>query len=103
MNRRRCTVSFLFLAALVFLAAQLSAQKKPPAKLVELNGATAAQLEQLPGIGPATAQAIIRFRERSGPFERVEDLLAIRGISKKRLERLRPYVVVVPPKRKKPR
>lgn len=101
MNSRRCTVPFLFFAALVFLAAKVSAQKKPPVKPVELNSATAAQLEQLPGIGPATARAIIRFRERSGPFERVEDLLAIRGISKKRLERLRPYVVVVPPKPRK--
>jgi len=51
----------------------------------------------LPGIGPTTAKAIVRFREKSGPFRRVEDLLAIRGITKRKLEKLRPYLTVVPP------
>lgn len=84
-----------FSVALIFFAAgRVFGQKKPPAKPLDLNTATEAQLEQLPGIGPSTAQEIIRFREKSGPFRRVEDLLAIRGISKKRLEKLRPYVTV---------
>jgi competence ComEA-like helix-hairpin-helix protein len=74
----------------------LGAQKKPPAEPVDLNSASLDQLEQLPGIGPSTAKAIVQFREKSGPFERVEDMLAIHGISKKRLEKLRPYVVVRP-------
>jgi len=73
------------------------AQKKPPATPLDLNSATISQLEKLPGVGPTTAKAIIDFRTRSGPFQRVEDLLAIRGISKGRLEKLRPYVTVNPP------
>jgi competence protein ComEA len=52
----------------------------------------------VPGIGPSTAKAIINFREKSGPFRRVEDILAIRGISKQALERTRPYLSVNPPK-----
>ncbi len=71
-------------------------KKQPPAKPINLNQATVEQLQQLPGIGPATAKAIVRFREKSGPFRRVEDLLAIRGITKARLEKLRPYVTVTP-------
>jgi competence ComEA-like helix-hairpin-helix protein len=78
----------------------VDAQKKPPTDPVDLNSATIEQLEQLPGIGPSTAKAIVQFREKSGPFERVEGLLAIHGISKKRLEKLRPYVVVRPPAQK---
>ena len=75
-----------------------SAQKKPPGTPLDLNTATVEQLQQLPGIGPNTAQAIVRFRTKSGPFRRVEDLLAIHGISKKRLESLRPYISVsLPP------
>jgi len=77
-----------------------AAQKKPPSKPIDLNAATIEQLEQLPGIGPSTAKAIIRFREKSGPLKRVEDLLAIHGISKARLEKLRPYVTVAPPAQK---
>jgi competence protein ComEA len=73
-----------------------SAKKHPPARPVDLNRASAEQLEQIPGIGPSTANDIITFREKSGPFQRVEDLLAIHGISKSKLEKLRPYVTVAP-------
>jgi type II secretory pathway component PulK len=48
----------------------------------------------LPGVGPVTAQRILDFRKKSGPFQRVEDLLAVRGISAGRLEKIRPYVMV---------
>jgi competence ComEA-like helix-hairpin-helix protein len=82
-------------ALLFFLAAGFAlAQKTPPAQLINLNTATIAQLETLPGIGPNTAKSIVDFRNRSGPFQRLEDLLAIKGISKSKLEKLRPYVTV---------
>ncbi|MGH9724909.1 MAG: ComEA family DNA-binding protein [Candidatus Acidiferrales bacterium] len=90
------------LAALFLLAAatcatgNVFAQKKLPVKPVDLNTATIAQLEQVPGIGPSRARAIVDLREKSGPFERVDELLAIRGINKARLEKLRPYVMVTP-------
>ena len=79
----------------IYLAPAL-AQKTPPSQPINLNTATIAQLETLPGIGPNTAKSIIDFRNRSGPFQRVEDLLAIKGISKSKLEKLRPYVTVGP-------
>lgn len=81
--------------ALIFGGDSLSfAQQKAPRKRIDLNAATASQLEELPGIGAVTAKAIVDFREKSGQFRRVEDLLAIRGISQAKLERLRPYVTV---------
>lgn len=87
--------------ALVFLGALALAQKPLPSKPIDLNIATAEQLQQLPGVGPTTAQRIIEMRRKSGPFRRAEDLLAIRGISQKRFEQLRPYIVVsAPPGRK---
>ena len=79
---------------LVAIGSCFAAPKRPPAKPLDLNAATAAQLQQLPGVGPGTAQQIVSFREKSGPFQRVEDLLAIHGISKVKLEKLRPYVFV---------
>ncbi|HXZ12648.1 MAG TPA: helix-hairpin-helix domain-containing protein [Candidatus Sulfotelmatobacter sp.] len=86
-----------FVSCALLLACTLAfAQKKPPATPLDLNTATVEQLQQLPGIGPSTAQAIVRFRTKSGPFRRIEDLRAIHGISKKRLDAIRPYITVTP-------
>jgi competence protein ComEA len=85
---------FVFFLAVILCTAGAQAKKKPPATPLDLNSATPEQLEQLPGIGPTAAQAIVNFRTRSGPFRRVEDLLAIRGISQRKLDQIRPYVMV---------
>jgi competence ComEA-like helix-hairpin-helix protein len=77
------------------VAAQEKAKKlPPPAKAFDINTATYDQFHSLPGVGPVTAQRIMDFRKKSGPFQRVEDLLAVRGISAGRLEKIRPYVMV---------
>jgi comEA protein len=94
---RNFSALLVFFLALLALAAAAGAQKKPPAKPVNLNTATIEELEQLPGVGPVTAKDIIQFRKKSGPFRSVNDLLAIRRISKARLEKLRPYVTIGPP------
>ncbi len=67
---------------------------KRPVNTVRINSATAAELEQLPRIGPKTAERIVAFRETNGPFRRPEDLMQIRGIGEKTFEGLRAYVVV---------
>jgi competence protein ComEA len=63
------------------------------AGVVNINTATAQQLGLLPGIGEAKAQAIIQYRTRR-PFARVEDIVAVRGIGRATLRRLRPYLAV---------
>lgn len=92
--------------AVIFLCANLSGapahKKKPPAHPIDLNTATVEQLEELPGVGPVTAQRIVAFRDKSGPFRKVEDLLAVPRITKARLEKLRPYVMVKPENAAKP-
>lgn len=65
-----------------------------PAAKVNLNTASAADLDALPGIGPATAEAIIRHREEKGRFRSVSDLLDVRGIGEAKLSKLRPLVTV---------
>jgi competence ComEA-like helix-hairpin-helix protein len=74
----------------------------PPLHSVDLNTANEKQLEQLPGVGPTTAKAIVEFRTKSGRFRRIEDLLVIRGISESKLEKIRPYVIVGPSPKKPP-
>jgi competence protein ComEA len=61
---------------------------------VNLNTATQAQLEELPGIGPTYAQAIVAERQRRGGFRSVNDLRSVRGIGDKRFAELAPLVTV---------
>ncbi len=61
---------------------------------VDLNRATPDELDTLPGVGPATAAAIITWRNENGGFRRIDDLLEVPGIGPARLERLRPLVRV---------
>ena len=62
--------------------------------LINLNTATAEQLQSLPRIGPVTAKRIIEYRETSGRFSSIQDLIKVKGIGEKTLERLRHLVVV---------
>ena len=70
------------------------AKKKPPEKPINLNTATAEELQQVPGIGPATAAKILQMRKSYGAFKSVDDLKAIKGIGPKRLEKMRKYLTV---------
>jgi len=59
---------------------------------VSLSTATAAQLEELPEVGPATAAKIVAYREANGPFSSVDQLLEVPGIGEKTLEAFRDQV-----------
>jgi competence protein ComEA len=61
--------------------------------VVNINTATAEQLQLLPRIGPALADRIIAFREANGPYQKSDELVAVKGIGERSLERLKPYVV----------
>ncbi|MGH9728546.1 MAG: ComEA family DNA-binding protein [Candidatus Acidiferrales bacterium] len=87
---------YCFVCALMFASAAMAAKKQPPAHPINLNTATLEQLEELPGIGPVTAKSILDFRAKSGPFKRTEDLLAVPRISKKRFQKIAPYITVTP-------
>lgn len=66
----------------------------PGGRPIDLNTATTAELEMLPGIGPVLARRIVERRTAHGAFRRVEDLLEVKGIGFRLLERLRPHVVI---------
>jgi len=65
-----------------------------PSGKLNINTASAEQLESLPGVGPVTARAIIEYRQQNGGFRSVDELIEVRGIGPKRLEQIRPYVFV---------
>ena len=92
--------AFVFAAELFFclaMAAGGAPQKKhPPGVPLDLNSATVVQLQQVPGIGPTLAKRIVRLREKSGPFRRVDDLLALPRVTRAAVEKMRPYLTVAP-------
>lgn len=83
-------------------AAQKNGTKSAPAAgeskaaPVNLNTATAAQLQELPGIGAATARRILEYREKNGGFKKIEELMNVKGIGEKSFLRLKPLVAVAP-------
>jgi comEA protein len=94
--RRAIALVWLF-TALALASAASATTKKPPLKPVNLNSATSEELQQVPGIGPATADKILQMRKSYGPFKSVDDLVAIRGIGKKRLDKMRKYLTTGKP------
>jgi competence protein ComEA len=62
---------------------------------ININSATAAELDSLSGIGPTKAQAIVDYRDENGPFRTVDDLLNVPGIGPKTLETIRDQITVI--------
>src|SRR5882724_170906 len=94
--RRLAFAQYCFLLTVLLLFSAVSATattKKPPVQPININAANFEQLQEVPGIGPATADKILQMRKSYGPFKSVDDLLAIRGIGPKRLEKMRKYLV----------
>ena len=87
----------VLLAALAFaltLTPAAAAATAPSGERINVNTASAEELTALPGIGPSYAQRIVEYREKNGPFRKVEDLLNVRGIGEKTLERIKDKVTV---------
>jgi comEA protein len=89
----RSLLPFAFCCVFVCAFAAFSATKKPPTHPIDINSASSAQLQEVPGIGPATADKILQMRKSYGAFKSVDDLLSVRGIGPKRLEKMRKYLV----------
>ncbi|TVQ89960.1 MAG: hypothetical protein EA397_13450 [Deltaproteobacteria bacterium] len=67
---------------------------RPKPGRLDLNRASASQLERLPGIGPVTAARIVVDRDENGPYDQVEDVMRVRGVGRKILAKIRPHVLV---------
>ncbi|MDQ3169777.1 MAG: helix-hairpin-helix domain-containing protein [Acidobacteriota bacterium] len=103
----RLNACALIVAACLIGAASSEAQESKPrtasaakaaGSAVNINTATVAELQRLPGIGAATAGRIIEYRQKNGPFGKPEELMNVRGIGEKSFLKLKPLVSVTPPK-----
>jgi len=80
-------------------AAQTKASPRVAAKpatsaIVNLNTASAVDLEALPGIGAKTAARILEYRQKNGPFKKIEELMNVRGVGEKNFLKLKPQITV---------
>jgi competence protein ComEA len=84
-------------------SAAVAAQSKAPARaaakpastaIVNLNTASASDLEGLPGIGAKTAARIVEYRQKNGPFKKVEELMNVRGVGEKNFLKLKPQLTI---------
>lgn len=99
----RSVCSLAVLASLIVSApSQLAAQAKPaaaaqktaPGAIVNINTASAAELDALPGIGAKTAARIVEYRQKNGPFKKVEELMNVRGVGEKNFLKLKAQISV---------
>ncbi len=89
---KRNTVNLLiFMILLMCLAMPLQVQG---AGQIDLNVATMEELQRLPSVGPKTAERIVEYREKHGTFHSVDELVNVKGIGMKKLERIRSMVTV---------
>ncbi len=71
-----------------------AASKAAPTAVVNINTASAAELDALPGIGAKTAARIVEYRQKNGPFKKIEELMNVRGVGEKNFLKLKPQITV---------
>lgn len=77
-----------------------AAQKQAaPAAKVNINSATVAQLSELPGVGEKLAARIVEYRQKQGAFKSTQELMNVKGIGEKNLQKLQPHLSVGEPAR----
>lgn len=90
----RAAIYALMVACLLASGAPVGQAADPTLGVVNINTATAEELELLPGIGPARARAILEARGQKGAFKSVDELVEVKGIGQTAVERLRPFATV---------
>jgi competence protein ComEA len=94
LRRIAATGLALAMAALMFTGSALAAGKPKPTGKVNINTATAQQLETLPGVGPKLAVRIIEYRQKSGTFRSPQELMNVKGVGEKNYAKIESFVTV---------
>ncbi len=81
---------------LAFSSVSVLAQKSAaaPTEKINLNSASSEQLQSLPGIGPATAKSILEYRAKVGKFNKIEEIINVKGIGEKKFQKIKDRLIV---------
>jgi competence protein ComEA len=90
--RKRNQLSLVFAVIVVAMAVGIASGAQPVG-VVNINTASAEQLQMLPRVGPSLAGRIVEYREANGPFQSIDEILAVKGIGESSFEKLEPYIV----------
>jgi competence protein ComEA len=95
-NKAKIVCVLALCLGLAFSSVSVLAQKSGsvPAEKVNLNSASAEQLQSLPGIGPATAKSILEYRTKVGKFNRIEEIIKVKGIGEKKFQKIKDRLVI---------
>ena len=97
---KKITISLMFFLCLGLamgsmpLQAEQSSTEKVSVEKINLNTATAEQLEALPGIGPVSAKNILEYRKKVGKFNRIEEIINVKGIGEKKFLEIKDRLTV---------
>jgi competence protein ComEA len=92
-SRFAAAAAAVALVGMLFASPALAAKPAPAGK-VNLNSASAQQLTALPGVGPKLAERIVEYRQKSGGFHSVNEIVNVKGLGEKGFAKLQAYVVV---------
>lgn len=98
MNARKarivCVLALCLGLALSSVSVMAQKASAPTPEKINLNSATAEQLQSVPGIGPATAKSIIEYRAKVGKFNKIEEIINVKGIGEKKFQKIKDRLTV---------
>jgi comEA protein len=96
MKKARVACVLALCLGLVFGSVSVLAQKSshPGTEKININTATVEQLQSLPGIGPATAKNIVEYRTKAGKFNRIEEIINVKGIGEKKFQKIKDRLIL---------
>jgi comEA protein len=93
LKMQKSRILAVILMALAVTVVAGAAENSQPSGVVNINTASSDELQLLPRVGPALAGRIIEFREANGPFQTVDEILAVKGVGESSFEKLEPWIV----------
>ena len=92
--KMKALAASLILGLVFFSIVPLYAQSKTESEKININTASAVDLDKLPRIGPKVAQRIIDYRKENGPFKKIEEIMKVKGIGEKTFAKLKELITV---------
>jgi comEA protein len=89
-----CVLALCLGLALSSVSVMAQKSASAPTEKININSATSEQLQSLPGIGPATAKSILEYRSKVGKFNKIEEIINVKGIGEKKFQKIKDRLAV---------